>query len=364
MTPLVRIWFAALAIATYPLVAPVESKEAKQKHSKLSHEERTEFFRSAQVWAPTNVAHMDLRTGPTHHGFRLDEVVDCEFVPSKQTGSSRKFNCMLPDGDVVKVRYGADNGEVEGSVLASRLLWALGFGADGNYPVRVVCHGCSEDPWNKRGRTQKTNEFDVAMIERKAPGHEMHDDPEGWSWTELNLVDDTQGGAPRSQRDALKLLAVFMQHSDNKPEQQRLQCLPGGLSDDGVCKKPFLYIHDVGLTFGHANYLNRTVTASVNFDEWSATPIWRDKEKCIGHLSKSSTGTLGDPKISEGGRAFLAGLLDQLTDTQLHDLFLVGHVDRRGRRPGKSDAPATIAEWVSAFKQKRAEIDATRCPAD
>jgi hypothetical protein len=123
-------------------------------------------------------------------------------------------------------------------------------------------------------------------------------------------------------------------------------------------------IHDVGLTFGHANYLNRNNTSSVNFEEWAATPIWRDKQKCIGHLSKSSTGTLGDPKISEEGRAFLAGLLDQLSDAQLRDLFAVGHVERRSRKPGSSEPPATIDEWVNAFKQKRAEINATRCSSN
>ncbi|HUK37051.1 MAG TPA: hypothetical protein VLV86_24215 [Vicinamibacterales bacterium] len=347
-------------IAAQPLVTAAEPKHS---HLTLSKEDRAAFFRTAQVWTPTRVSAMDIRVGPGGaHAFPLDARVDCEFTPSKPSGSSKKFDCALPNGDVVKVRYGDDNAEVEGSVLASRLLWALGFGADAAYPVHVVCHGCSDDPWNKRGRTQKTYEFDVATIERKPQGHEIHSEPDGWSWSELDLVDDTQGGAPRAQRDALKLLAVFMQHTDNKAVQQKLLCQPGGLLDDGTCSKPFLYLHDVGLTFGRANYLNRTSTGSVNFEQWSGTPIWRDKAKCEGHLSKSSSGTLGDPKVGERGRAFLAGLLDQLTDRQLHDLFQVGHVERRSRKPGSSEPAASIDEWVAAFKQKRAEIDATRCP--
>ena len=369
MTRRIHILFAALLLAVHPIASSAESKESKDpkdaKHRKLSSEERMTFFRTAQVWAPTPVAEMNIRQGPSgKDAFAPDQAVECEFSPSKQTGSSKKFNCMLADGDVVKVRYGADNGEVEGTVLASRLLWALGFGADAAYPVRVICHGCSDDPWNKRERTHETHEFNIAIIERKAPGHEMHGDPDGWSWTELNFVDDTQGGAPRHQRDALKLLAVFIQHTDNKAVQQKLYCLPKGLTDDGTCTRPFLLVHDVGLTFGHANYLNRNNTSSVNFEQWSETPVWRDKEKCVGHLSKSSTGTLGDPKISEEGRAFLAGLLDQLTDTQLSDLFTIGHVEWRSRKPGSPKPPASVDEWVNAFKQKRAEIDTTRCPAN
>jgi hypothetical protein len=289
--------------------------------------------------------------------------VTCDYVPTPRAGSSKKFNCKLGSGDVVKVRYGADNPEVEGSVLATRLLWALGFGADAAYPVRVICRGCSDDPWNKHDTFEGSNVFDIATIERRPPGHEMQGDPAGWAWRELDVVDDASGGAPRAQRDALKLLAVFMQHTDNKAEQQSLHCLPGGLERDGPCTKPFLILHDVGLTFGHANYFNRNVTAGVNFDLWSTTPIWRNREACIGHLSQAKTGTLGDPKIGEEGRAFLAELLTQLSDQQIHDLFESAHVERRSRKPNSAEPPASVDEWVAAFQQKRADITSTRCPA-
>ena len=341
---------AALLLVALPFRAVAESKQ-------LSKEERAVFLRSAQIWKPTNVAEMDIRTGPASSDeFRPDELVTCDYVPTKPEGSSRKFNCKLVNGDVVKVRYGADNGEVVGSVLATRLLWALGFGADRAYPVRVICNGCSKDPFNNREVVEGSNVFDNATIELKMAGKEMKARPEGWEWRELDQLDETAGGAPRAQRDGLKLLAVFLQHSDNKGVQQRLVCLSGGLKDDGPCTKPFLMIHDVGLTFGHANYLNRNVTASVNFDLWSKTPIWRNQAACIGHLAKSSTGTLGDPKIGEDGRAFLSGLLMQLTDQQIRDLFETAHVERR------SPSGITVDDWVAAFNQKRAEIASTHCP--
>ena len=139
-----------------------------------------------------------------------------------------------PSGEVVKVRYG--NYKVIGSVLASRLQWALGFGAARAYPVRVTCVGCSDEPWHKQkrhGPVSGTHLFDPATIERKAAGKEMHADTPGWSWPELDQVDERVGGAPLAQRDALKLLAVFMQHTDTKLEQQEFLCLPGGLSGPG-----------------------------------------------------------------------------------------------------------------------------------
>jgi hypothetical protein len=199
--------------------------------------------------------------------------------------------------------------------------------------------------------------FDPAVIERKPLGREMKDakgNELGWKWPELDLIDEAAGGAPRAQRDALRLLAVLIQHTDSKEEQQRVLCLPGGLAADGACEKPFLTLHDVGLTFGHGNYSNRAKTGSVNYTEWARTPVWRNAAACIAHLSESHTGTLGDPKIGEAGRTFLAELLVQLTDAQLHDLFEVARVDRRR-------AAGSVEQWVAAFKQKREEIVTTHC---
>jgi hypothetical protein len=285
-------------------------------------------------------------------------------VQARLPGTSRKFDCAVGNGDVVKVRYGQENGKVEGAVLATRLLWALGFGADRLYPVRVTCRGCSADPWRKRARVAGEQVFDPAAIERKPQGREMNGKYKGgWTWPELELVDEQQGGAPRAQRDAMKLLAVFLQHTDNKAENERLLCLPGGAIDAGACEKPFMMMHDVGNTFGHANFLDRASTSSVNFDEWSTTPIWRNAKACVGHMSKSLTGTLGDPTIGEAGRQFLADRLVQLSDRQLRDLFEVARVDRRSRKPGSTKPPATVDEWVAAFKHKRDEIVTNRCPS-
>jgi hypothetical protein len=337
----------------------------KKSDDAVKKEARLALIRKAQVWTRTNVAAMDLRAGPAGpDALPLDETVTCRYVETKLSGSSRKFDCAISKGDVAKVKYGARNGEVIGAVLASRLLWALGFGADRVYPVRVLCQGCSADPWTKPKAVEGASTFYPAAIERNPEGHEIkNENNPGWAWAELDLIDEAQGGASRAERDALTLLAVFIQHTDSKPEQERLICLPGGMAADGICDKPFMLLHDVGQTFGHGNFWNRTVTGSVNFDAWAKTPIWRDAAACVGHLSKSKTGTLGDPTIGEAGRRFLADLLLQLTDRQLHDLFEVARVDSRSRKPNTSQPPATVDEWVTAFKLKRDDIVANRCPA-
>ena len=74
-------------------------------------------------------------------------------------------------------------------------------------------------------RSRREFRFDPAVIERKMGKEWPHDDTRGWSWSELDLVNAEAGGAPREQRDALRLLAVFFQHTDNKPANQRIVCM-------------------------------------------------------------------------------------------------------------------------------------------
>jgi len=328
-----------------------QDRTSPKEPLRLDDNARTAFIRAAQIWSPTDIPSVDMRAGPGGHGaFQPHEIVTCDYVEGKLHGSNRKFACAVAPDDVVKVRYGTHNREVQASVIATRLLWALGFGADRVYPVQVRCNGCSSDPWNHPERGRGEQLFAPAVIERHVDGQEMADDSgkTGWSWRELELVDERFGGATVAQRDALKLLAAFMQHTDSKREQQRLICLPGGLRADGQCSKPYLMLHDVGLTFGKANKFNSADTASVDLDKWAATPVWKDAEVCVARISKSVTGTLENPRISEAGRLFLADLLMQLSDRQLQDLFEVAGVDR-------------TAQWVDVFNRKRNEIVNARC---
>lgn len=325
-------------------------------HGTSSGDIRMDAIRRAQVWTPTDVSAMDLKTGPTGPGaFPVDATVTCDYVDKEMSGRSPKFTCVIPPDDEVKVKYGSDNREVYAEVAGTRLLWALGFGADRMYPVRVVCRGCPST----------VGDTAVAAIERKMPGKELESDIEtGWAWRELDLVDPEKGGATRAQRDALKLLAAFMQHTDSKAIQQRLVCLGMDKDDPGEvrCEQPFMMISDLGLTFGRAGLVTGGATAGASLKAWAETPIWRDAPRCVAQMSKSMTGTLKHPTISEEGRKFLADLLSRLSDQQLRDLF---DVARFALRPMSPDQPAigtTIGQWVEAFKRKRTEIVDHVCP--
>jgi len=321
---------------------------------------RVRVLARAHVWTPTNVRAKNLMVGPRGAGsFAPRETVHCEYVEKHLSGASPKFACRISPGDEVKVKFGPENAEVYGEVLATRLLWALGFGADRMYPVRVVCRGCP----SRFGGSEVSRgvfRFDPAVIERKMSGVEWPPkESRGWSWEELDLVDPERGGAPKAHRDALKLLAVFLQHTDTKSEQQRVLCR--GSRSGADCVKPFLMISDVGLTFGRASRDNAN-ESGVNLRRWRETPVWKEESGCTGNLPRSFTGTLHDPVIGEQGRRFLANLLVQLSDSQLRDLFDAARVELRQRRPGQPwEGFGTVGEWVDAFKDKRAQVVRRRC---
>ena len=360
----------ALAISCIaPRVPSSESSKDKNKDASkyVTEAERMDDLSRAAVWTATDIPAMDLREGPQAKGaVEAFAHLTCDFVDKPMSGSSPKFTCALTAEDQVKIKYGATNPEVYDEVAASRLLWALGFGADHWYPVVVTCRGCSKDPSNPRLKPNRPEEtFEIAALERTMPGSTIEaKEDEGWKWTELDDVHAEAGGATVAQRDALKLLAVLLQHSDSKHQQQRLLCLdPKEDKEDkatdakgppAACRTPFLMLHDVGLTFGKATALNTNSSTGINFHNWTSTPVWSDDGPCVGNLRKSVTGTLEYPVIHEAGRRFLAGLLQQLSDRQLRDLFEVSRFAEYSH--------VSVDDWVSAFKVKRDAIAQKTCP--
>lgn len=265
-------------IATGAFAAALPAQEAPQRVDDVKS-----LITRSKVWFPTDVAAMDLRVGPTGPGaFDPGATVACEYLDKKLTGASPKCACRLPDGDELKVKYGGANGEVYGEVAASRLLWALGFGADHMYSVRLICRGC---PRHIGGilRENGNRIIDPAAVERKMPGRELAGK---WDWEDLDRIDEAAAGASRAERDPLKLMAVLLQHSDSKSKNQRIICVEEA-GEGGGYQVPLMMVQDLGVTFGRANALNQQPRASVNLAEWSKLPIWKDPQTCVGNLSGS-----------------------------------------------------------------------------
>jgi hypothetical protein len=74
-------------------------------------------------------------------------LTECRYKPDEITGTTPKFDCELKSGEKLKVKYGATK-EIPSEIAATRLLHALGFGADRVSRVQTVrCYGCPFQPF-------------------------------------------------------------------------------------------------------------------------------------------------------------------------------------------------------------------------
>ena len=321
---------------------------------------RTEAWPKAKVWQQPAIpiSQANLKETEGTEPFKATDEVVCKFYPqaSYGSGNTEKFYCIMPNGRVIKVKYskdaqGTDNPEVRSELVGTRLLRALGFGADIVYMPKVVrCFGCPEDPFEAQATSfDFYNDFSHAGIEVKMPGANLESkEYEGWSFSQLSDINPAVGGASRAEVDALRLLVAFVQNGDTKAANQSFICLPGGLNADrSSCSKPFAYMHDLGAMFGGQR--------SIKFDvkSWKTTRVWADATCRVLRPASYSGPSFMPVQISDQGRLFLSTLMDQLSREQIEDLF-------RGVRVPEAE----VKEWADEFQRRVAFLDASnlRCP--
>jgi hypothetical protein len=285
----------------------------------------------------------------------------CRFKPEVLGGTTPKFECTTDDGQTIKVKYGG--AEPHGEVAATRLMRAVGFAADDvRFVERVRCLGCPTFPFLTMkllgfisatgwyGGTVDYSEYSDlswAAVERKHPGTEIQTtEGRGWAWYELDAI-----GAPRTHVDALRLMAMFLVHWDNKSENQRLVCLDDGAPGlaDGRCVESLALVQDLGATFG---------PRKVDLRAWRRTRIWSDRASCLISMENMPHGgaTFSPVHISEGGRRFLAARLGALTRAEIRALF-------EGARFPQRDGHDVDA-WLHVFEDKVREVsEGQPCPA-
>jgi hypothetical protein len=348
-----------------PRLKPVWPVEATNAEST-----RAEALRKARVWTPpSSGSAADLSSNPPDPSGMLSQpIVRCRYVDSAATGTTAKFDCALPDGEIVKVKYG-HTGEIHAEIAATRLLAALGFGADRMYLIpHVRCYGCMRTPFytnwvldRVRARAlvarsvpaDSYTDFEWTSVERRFGGLPIEAGlHKGWAWFELDPIDPSLG-ANRAERDALRLTAMLLAHWDNKAANQRLVCLAPAPSSSLPCPQPFALINDVGATFG---------PNKLDLDHWSAVPIWSDRARCIVSMRQFpySGSTFYDTQISEDGRRLLARELGALTDRQAVSLFAGA---RFREFIGGNGRDADVRAWAEAFLDKVRQItEGGPCP--
>jgi hypothetical protein len=349
-----------------PQVSAAGGQPLHEDERTVSMRERAEAIARAQVW---RAPQMPIGRVSFAADDRSPSRIECRFRLTDLGGTTPKFNCLLPSGKELRVKYGP-GAEIPAEVAVTRLLRALGFGADTVTVVEQLrCYGCPSEPfvvskvvevaraqplYERVASEDDHEDFEWVAVEQKFAARPIESDAqEGWAFFELDSIDPSKGGAPRAHVDALRLLAVFLAHWDNKSENQRLVCLSESWTPGTPCSEPFLLLQDVGSTFGPRR---------VDVKGWEKSAMWADRAAC--KLSMNDLpyggGTFGQARISERGRRFLAKLLEQLTEEQLTDLFASARFDKP--RTTWSDT-SPVSEWVRVFKSRvQAISEGPQCP--
>jgi hypothetical protein len=284
-------------------------------------------------------------------------LVTCRYLADEPSGTSAKFDCVLDGGEIVKVKY-SRNPEIHAEVAATRLLSAMGYAAD---HVRIVdrlrCYGCPRFPFltsqllflvgafdliGDRGFEDAFTDFDMVAVERRFAAPPIKtDDTEGWAWFEL-----AKSKAPRADLDALRLLAVFLGHWDNKSDNQRLVCLDELPSTAAPCAQPLLMIQDLGATFG---------PVKANLSNWRHKPVWADRAACLVSMKDLpwAGATFQEARISEGGRLLLGEQLSQLSADDIRALFREA---RFHDFQSTTDDDRDLDAWTAAFQHRVEQI--------
>lgn len=348
---------------------PKEQAATKPLKSKtVSKEERLDALSRAAVWQqPPPISKANLDADP-----KQPRELTCTFEITQLGGTAPKFDCRLADGSRIRVKYGRSP-EVHSEVASAKLLHTLGFGADNVMMVeRLRCYGCPSEPfmtmktlgfagaeklYGKFMDPKEFKDFEWVSVERKHYGRAIEtEEVEGWAFFELDVIDQKKGGAPKAHVDALRLLAVFLSHWDNKSENQRLVCLSEkDWPEGGKCSQPFAMLQDVGAAWG---------PRKVDLPEWEKAPIWSDRAACKTSMDALPYhgATFSPVTITDAGRRHLGGLLSQLTDQQVEAMFKSARFDQSAGLLGGKGAP--ISEWVRVFRAKVREItDGAPCPS-
>ena len=149
----------------------------------------------------------------------------------------------------------------------------------------------------------------------------------------MSAIDPSVGGASRAEVDALRLMAVFLNHWDNKGPNQRLLCEG---EQKAPCSHPLAMLQDAGSDLG---------PNKMNLDHWRQRSIWSDGASCALSMKglPYDGATFPDVRITEAGRRLVADRLAPLSHGQVRSLFsAAGFEDVDG--------------WTAAFEDKVRQI--------
>src|SRR5215213_4012394 len=372
-----RQWVTPLLVF---FIAGLIAPRVAAQQACFTSQERARAEQSAKVYRAPDpgydpVLGYNPANGPRRGAPQIDEKglaqpINCvaNKDPRPGSGSTPKFHCsvqgVVDDGGEL-IRYKVKphfkgqsrekrNGEIYGEFLSSRFSKALGFFADDEWIADVTCPDC-EKSLTKSFQGASFSPFQPAAgIELPlARGIDVNCNNKDSGPLAEVLTSLLQNGAPRAEIDAFKLWLAFIDHGDTKSDNHKFACLNSKKNGDNtrtcVPGEAIFYVADMGSTFGFSSSSEK----KARLDGWrSKNPL-----EVKGGACTTTAKSVGDPRISEGGRKLLADNLQRLLDAEQQNKMITGVF--AASRNAERDRPP--AEWAAEFVRKARMIIDARC---
>ncbi len=327
-------------------------------------------------------------------------IGDVKVVIDKDKSGERKASLYPRDddknehqikADAFKIKYlkppypGHDPrfNEVFTAVAATRFMWLLGFPADHVYPAgSASCIGCTDDPFggkltnNKASLKDSPSVFKIVNAERELPWDQINpDDDETWSWTDVAkfYADGEWTHQQKVEYDAYRLALGLIHYHNALPQQNRLDCAewePETPGHSKVCRKPVIYVHDLGSTFGkkRSGFDVFGTNPRGIFSAWEPQTVFLNQANCELRAT-----LLGDKQVLKEAQDLMIQRVARLDRETVKSVFRVARFNmtdqsqvRRLRAGGAQNVDeAALDQWTNTFLKRIEEIrSAQHCKAN
>ena len=168
--------------------------------------------------------------------------------------------------------------------------------------------------------------------------------------------------------DAYRLALGLIHYHNALPQQNRLDCAEWEQQTSGhpkICKKPIIYVHDLGSTFGKKRSALDLFGTNPrgSFSAWEPQTVFVDSGSCVLRAP-----LLGDKQVLKEAQDIMIQRLTRLDHDTVKAIFRIARfqmMDQKqlGRLRANSVQnveEAALDEWTNTFMKREDEIRAAR----
>jgi len=248
---------------------------------------------NAIMWEAVDIECRDLFIGPGGTEYKPDLSL-IEYIEEEKDGHNKKYRIKDGSGKVWVAKLGR---EAKPETVAVRLLWGIGYKTEINYLIPTIS-------------IPGKGTFEDVRLEARP---DNVDRVEEWKWRENPFVGT-------SELEGLKMMMVFLNNWDVLDLQNKVLSTNGELH---------YIVSDLGSTFGKLGSNNLPVVYRVgrstgNPRDYVDTKFIDGVENGVVDVAYRGKNRDLFEGFSASNAAWLAGLLNRLSDKQIRDAFRAG----------------------------------------